>query len=918
MHNLPIIDINPGNTISEMVEIINRNFDIIDQKGGGPMGIQGIQGINGFPGEQGITGATGPSGTGWVPFNSAPINEGDLSVDENGNIWQVQNNGGTLTWVQTGQSITGLGESPFTYSDNAIHPKQAYVDKKTVLGAATSTTNAVLNIVQGSGADAISIYQQGGGTPIKITSETSENKLKVFAKEIVLLSDGNASVTVKQTGNCINLSPLKNTSIPNNIRQIVSANKDGDIEEQSNWTWGLCNNSIIPNKNLSNKTVGDDDNRIDGVCFAANSELNFIGSDDRYLNVNAKPNAGGSAKTVARFSSYGLSVGDNGTQVNRNANTLNNGIVIGGGNGKNGHLTFLGSSSTTNYVNTESAVSPSTDTSVNAPTYTLNVNPQQDNSFADNAPIITVGATSNNRISNLLHIKGATLNNMRGADVFVEGGESVGDWNNNYQTGGNVYLAGGKNRNTSNVGGGTLSGSLYHFGDVIVGLNPSNHPKLWANDNLKASKRGVSKDDINGVSFYDICNFTAHGNVITLDSDANNRVVNGYNEDGLCPNLQNPEQSTFKVNGLMTLHRSTPLSIPIGDANKYQMLSGVYNVAIAYYTQGGTLKYKRADTVYDAVTAAINSFSPIEQHAGVRVAVSYINTVWNKIGNIVTCNTRVDMYSYGGRAFGGYSVFSPFELNMTTQGPVFGTSSIDYIISNGIITNIELPVFLATGIRNSTPIRTNYVTGNGFVHTERPTSSTTMSVGTDSSVTVTRKTLADSYFIPDNQVFVNNNTNYTDPTVVTNYSYTLDYNNQYQQSWTNKHNANATLKDQNIKNNMPKSYLNTDNILAGGLKPLLIPISQACAYIIPEYSNVLSARRTSPYEYYETFRKLVPMNKPYTSMSINYSYLLNPDFDTTEYKPFAYDDGGLPIWVEPGEIPDIIDPVGPINNNVTK
>ena len=45
--NIPFTDINAGHTISEMVDIINTNFDLANLKGGGPEGMQGIQGVFG-------------------------------------------------------------------------------------------------------------------------------------------------------------------------------------------------------------------------------------------------------------------------------------------------------------------------------------------------------------------------------------------------------------------------------------------------------------------------------------------------------------------------------------------------------------------------------------------------------------------------------------------------------------------------------------------------------------------------------------------------------------------------------------------------------------------------------------------------------------------------------------------------------
>ncbi|MBR4625634.1 MAG: hypothetical protein IKO56_08895 [Alphaproteobacteria bacterium] len=76
--NIPFTDINAGHTISEMVDIINTNFDLVNLKGGGPEGMQGIQGVFGFSGIQGLQGIKGKRGAGWV----TDTNLGDIEVGD--------------------------------------------------------------------------------------------------------------------------------------------------------------------------------------------------------------------------------------------------------------------------------------------------------------------------------------------------------------------------------------------------------------------------------------------------------------------------------------------------------------------------------------------------------------------------------------------------------------------------------------------------------------------------------------------------------------------------------------------------------------------------------------------------------------------------------------------------------------------
>lgn len=882
VHNLPLMDINAGHTVSDMVDIINRNFDIIDMHGGGPAGLQGLQGVNGFPGERGEQGEAGPRGSGWL-LPGEQGEEGDLSLHSDGHVFRVENG----QWVDTDVCITSVGESPFVYESGVIHPKQDYVSAKTVLGGVSSNSEAALNIVGDRDAIAIS----GGNAaaqPAVIKIDSADNNLKISAREVGIYGNG-ASLTVRSGADAIHMSPLAGITPPSGVYPVVVHNQDGDIIKRTDWTWGLKDGAIVPNSLQTGKTVGNSDSRVDGVYFGLNSEINFLDTDGKYLKFNAKgAGSGGTTDTIARLSRHGLSVGGNGDNADRNFNADNHGIVIGGGSGKNGHITFLGSSSTTNYVAAESSSNPDNDGNVSTPSYSLSTNGGSGNGFKDNSPVITVKAVNSNRAASTLHIKGATMQNMAGGNVFIEGGESVGAWNSNTTTGGNVFIAGGSNRNTSGVSGDMVSGSLYNFGDVVIGLNPNNHPQILSANNNKASVRGVSKDDISGVSFYDICNFTAHGNRITLDSDANNRVVKGYSAEGLCPDLDTPDYTTLRFNGLNTLHTSEPVMVTPAYANRHQMMSGVYEVAIVYYMSGGNVQHLRKRNIAELMSSGLISgpvWNTIE--SGV---ISTIYTVWNKVGNVVSCNTRVDLYKFiRSKLFSSYYIVAPTLWQVSNDeyiGMSPDTNVYHNFLTRGVLTNIEIPLYMAANV--SSPMRSNYVSGNGFVYTERPDDSASMS-GTSES-----RTLTDDYFIPSAPVFVNNNTNYANPGVVTAYQ----SDNPHDQAGTNRHSADCSIYG-SLSDNMPKTYLNSDGILANSPRALLTPLSSHRVYVVPECPDeIVHADPISisgiPIPYIGHFRKLVPLSKMYTSLSMNYSYLLNPGFSADGYTEFKYDAGGLP------------------------
>lgn len=870
MSNIPFTDINAGHTISEMVDIINTNFDLVNLKGGGPEGIQGIQGVFGFSGIQGLQGIQGRRGTGWVTdTNLGDAEVGDLYLTQDGT---VQSYNGT-----TFQDVYNLVEnivSPFTLQETiqTIHPVDP--TNKTVLGGNYSTTNATLNIVGDN------------ETAISISKASTIANLKVNGNEFVVEAN-NISLKANQTtltifgDNRIRLSPLAGLT-NDNIQPFITTDNSGVLTH--NWEWGVLNESIVPKDTLNNCYIGDETHLLDGLWLDENSNINFkTDTDTSYLKINSKT-TGENLKNVVKVSKNGICVGSYNDDQNLNYDTENSGIYVAGGtNQKCGQITLVGATVNNGYVNFDSVVP--TGTNANTPTYFLDVNDTQNNNIKDNSPLITLKTNSTNFSANTLHIKGGTHTNGKGYDVLIDGGDSRGEWNDKTKTGGDVYIAGGSNRNNSS-NENEIRGSLYNFGDVVIGLNPNNHPSLRNGSATYASTRGVSKDKIAGVSFYDICNFTAHGNKIVLDSDANNRAVNGYPSDGSCPRLNNINQATLKFNGLTTIYRDTPIALNYTDAFMHQMLSGVYSTSVMYYMSGGTLQYKKGGSIYSLLNSSEYSSLASGTTSGnlkYRTVFSNITTSWQKIGNVVNCQTRVDFY-FVIDGYGNIAIMEPIKYDV---GPGLKPSlyAYDNIVVNGIITNVELPICLYN-TNGSNILRPSYVFGSGCAYTEK------------TAVVGPRVETTDDYFLNNMPVSVNNNTAYANPQYVEPFFSPSNINDFS----TNKHDNDGKLNEQFSagNKNISKGYLKTDNIFQGnGVNYCLLTPSANSAYIIPEYISTVGVGTGT---YKDAKRKFAPLTKSYTSLNLNYSYLLNTGFGETIHNDFIYADGTLTGWGDVGEI----------------
>jgi hypothetical protein len=227
-------------------------------------------------------------------------------------------------------------------------------------------------------------------------------------------------------------------------------------------------------------------------------------------------------------------------------------------------------------------------------------------------------------------------------------------------------------------------------------------------------------------------------------------------------------------------------------------------------------------------------------------------------------------------------IVKPETFGPNLSGMNVSLYALHKILKNGILTNIELPVYL--GKNQTTPIRPNYVSGQGIAFTERPVdNSNTENVSPSSS---NYRLTNDNLFLVDKPVSVNNNTSYTNPSVVSPYS------GAGHDSTTSKHEDNGQLTETgDMRNNMPMGYLCTDSVFGSGMT-LLTPTDMNCAYIVPEYMDELDTEIDGQPRVY---RKFVTANKIYTSMTLNYSYLLNQGFSDDEYVEFKYDSGDTSV-----------------------
>lgn len=174
---ITLYEIIASDTISQMADKVNYNFDQLLQNGGGPAGPQGPQGPFGPTGPQGVSGPQGVRGTKWFEGGSFPttgIITGDLFLENTGLVYEYN---GT-TWVATGIDLTGTGTiwdqldgSSTSISTSLPLYRFRYLRPSPELATATSDLSNEQAVLVGGAPFGAADDQGIGGTPVDYISD---------------------------------------------------------------------------------------------------------------------------------------------------------------------------------------------------------------------------------------------------------------------------------------------------------------------------------------------------------------------------------------------------------------------------------------------------------------------------------------------------------------------------------------------------------------------------------------------------------------------------------------------------------------------------------------------------------------------------------------------------------------------------
>jgi hypothetical protein len=175
---ITIYEIIASDTISQMADKVNYNFDQLLQNGGGPAGPQGPQGPFGPTGPQGVTGPQGIRGSKWFQggsFPSSGVNSGDLFLENSGLVYEYN---GT-SWVSTGIDLTGTGTiwdqidgSSTSVSTSIPFYRFRYLRPNLDLATATSDLSNEQAVLIGAAPFGAADDQGIGGLPVDYISDS--------------------------------------------------------------------------------------------------------------------------------------------------------------------------------------------------------------------------------------------------------------------------------------------------------------------------------------------------------------------------------------------------------------------------------------------------------------------------------------------------------------------------------------------------------------------------------------------------------------------------------------------------------------------------------------------------------------------------------------------------------------------------
>lgn len=721
--SIPIKDLNAGESISSMVDKINYNFDLLALKGGGVQGIQGIQGVRGSMGEQGIQGVQGVKGTGVTHGVGDPQGDADIDDiyidDNNGSIWQFTANG----WVCI-YNPSDAAESPFTYytpaDKRAIMPYNPSLptvlggDSGAVGNVISQSSTSALNLV---GSGSISVFGNGGSNLVARMVVGSGNEFHICNENNIRI--GNASkdsVFVILDGN-IKVGKYADTSNQGKRVLMTVDDKEGIVgHDTPQWVVEHEGNYLGALYPKTSYDIGgkNNANRIKDIYVSPTSVI-YLGvidpTKDNFPTIKTK-DKDSNPRTVMGWSQHGVSFGIEATAYSqnfpKNGNTYGDtfGIYIGSDKGgkdiSDGYAPYMAFKPSAANIDSSSNTIVQRDMIgfINASSsnvgygITLNSNLYASAYEKDLiSPIITIYEdTSKNSGSRLmkrmLKIKGH--NGTLGSDVLIQGGDSASnagfdDGNNQFNNvGGNVFISGGGAIRPTFKNGNTFIGDLRNVGNVIIGINPTNHieiqPTVYGSNKTDDEISATNPKDVN---FFDIADVAIHGNRIVIDSNANQRKLEKYyggsTNNGVIPvggGSSNPKSkgtsggggttttkqsmlngtpfiesvnnATLQISALNTMLHTQPILVSVEDIYYNQLLCGVMDYVIGIYNNGNTSDVFIVDN--DDFTKLLNGGNFIEDsHEPNKLKNSLlfrVHQVWQKVCNVVNVTARCEWFAF--------------------------------------------------------------------------------------------------------------------------------------------------------------------------------------------------------------------------------------------------------------------------------
>ena len=743
---------------------------------------------------------------------------------------------------------------------------------------------------------------KGNGTGIRLESN---GEIKLTAGGTGDLSTTSHSLILSETGKTMTWTALENvapvTATSTEFPFIVAKSNgeitpynSGAISNKYGWSilsYSILGNilftSIAPNREsgYTGFHIGHPARRIDTI-YTGNENAGglIVGhqpNDDKYgiMIANTRNSLTGSGVNSVGIHKDGITVGNVSSSISADGkNNMMKGISILDNDTYGGCISFgiselpeneyIGSILKTVLITpippSSANITPGNEALISVTTMPIYKTNLTKGSQYGKGSLITINQknTDSSSRNNKSQLKIIGANGAYGGSVVISGGRAYTGTGTIYNTytytptavtakrGGDVYISGGdavtiNPENNPSTYPNEFKMRPKCFGDVIIGINPDNHSMYYTNNvgNNISSYRGVNTHTgEQSLDFYDINNFIAHANRITLDSNAQDMCFNPnlYNE-AKYPSADSLVSITFNIGGLCTLNHSVPIAIPNDRRiNMYQMLSGkmCYGYEVRVDANNNVSK-----TTLRGKNININKNS----------IYSIITTEWTKIGNVIQCCTKISNY---------YTDTNKYIYVLSIDN--YASSTAFYSIFHDNVSCI-IPIRLPIYIEGQQQV--NSINGTGVAMTEQK--GTLNSSGSYVSSRFVNPDLPANCIIDGIHTdigfgFVNQrhdgsgkitSTDYPLGAIVTGHRYPEDYCNGKFQHDTNGENW---------------FWLGNENTL--GESPIIVPDT----LYAPDGGGD-SATRT-----------MRPLHKLYTTGTFNYTYILNPSFTEEVYSPFSY------------------------------